>query len=201
MKIRIKSTHFIPVSFLVTIIIGTLLLLLPFATAAGEQTDVVTALFTATTSVCVTGLVVVDTYAYWSLFGQLVILVLVQIGGLGVVAVGSMIMLAGKRKFSLSNRMLLGDSLNLEGTRGLMSFLTRVFQGVFLVEGIGAALYAIWFIPLLGVAEGLWASLFQSVCAFCNADMDVVGPNSMMDFQDSGFLMTLTMLLIVLGGI
>ena len=201
MKIRIKSTHFIPVSFLLTIIIGTLLLLLPFATAAGEQTDVVTALFTATTSVCVTGLVVVDTYAHWSLFGQLVILVLVQIGGLGVVAVGSMIMLAGKRKFSLSNRMLLGDSLNVDGNRGLMSFLTRVFQGVFLVEGIGAALYAIRFIPILGVAKGLWASLFQSVSAFCNAGMDVVGPNSMMDFQDSGFLMTLTMLLIVLGGI
>ncbi|MBR4760209.1 MAG: potassium transporter TrkH [Lachnospiraceae bacterium] len=201
LKIRIKSTHFIPVSFLLTIIIGTLLLLLPFATAAGEQTDVVTALFTATTSVCVTGLVVVDTYAHWSLFGQLVILVLVQIGGLGVVAVGSMIMLAGKRKFSLSNRMLLGDSLNVDGNRGLMSFLTRVFQGVFLVEGIGAALYAIRFIPILGVAKGLWASLFQSVSAFCNAGMDVVGPNSMMDFQDSGFLMTLTMLLIVLGGI
>ncbi|MCR5337031.1 MAG: potassium transporter TrkH, partial [Lachnospiraceae bacterium] len=201
LKIRIKSTHFIPVSFLITIIIGTILLLLPFASAQGKETDIVTALFTATTSVCVTGLVVVDTYAHWSLFGQLVILLLVQIGGLGVVAVGSMIMLAGKRKFSLSNRMLLGDSLNVDESRGLMSFLTRVFQGVFLVEGIGAVLYAIRFIPMLGVGNGLWASLFQSVSAFCNAGMDVVGPNSMMDFQDSVFLMTVTMLLIVMGGI
>ncbi len=201
LKIRIKSTHFIPVSFLITIIIGTILLLLPFASVQGKETDIVTALFTATTSVCVTGLVVVDTYAHWSLFGQLVILLLVQIGGLGVVAVGSMIMLAGKRKFSLSNRMLLGDSLNVDESRGLMSFLTRVFQGVFLVEGIGAVLYAIRFIPMLGVGNGLWASLFQSVSAFCNAGMDVVGPISMMDFQDSVFLMMLTMLLIVMGGI
>ena len=116
-RIRIAPVQFIPLSFFITILTGTLLLLLPFSTAAGQETGVVTALFTATTSVCVTGLVVVDTYAHWSLFGQLVILILIQIGGLGVVAVGSIILLLGKRKFSLSDRLLIGDSLNVDRTR------------------------------------------------------------------------------------
>ena len=201
MKLRISSVQFIPLSFFITILMGTLLLMLPFATAPGEETGFVTALFTATTSVCVTGLVVVDTYAHWSAFGQAVMLVLVQIGGLGVVAVGSVLMLIGKKKFSLSDRQLLGDSLNVERSRGLLGFLTRIFRGVFLVEGMGAVLYAFRFVPMLGPVKGIWASVFQSVSAFCNAGMDVVGPNSMMDFRESGYLMSVTMILIVLGGL
>lgn len=200
-NIRISPGQFIPVSFLVTIIIGTILLMLPISTVPGEKTGLITALFTATTSVCVTGLVVVDTYAHWTAFGQAVILVLVQIGGLGVVAVGSMIMLIGKKKFSLADRKLLGDSLNVEKNRGLLSFLIRIFKGVFFVEGAGAILYAFKFVPLLGPIKGVWASIFQSVSAFCNAGMDIVGPNSMIDFRESRYLMYLTMILIVLGGL
>ena len=98
-KIRISPIQLIPLSFLLLIVAGTGLLSLPFATVKGESTGVLTALFTATTSTCVTGLVVVDTYAHWSVFGQFVILLLIQIGGLGVVAVASMIMIIGKRKF------------------------------------------------------------------------------------------------------
>ena len=199
--IRISPEHFIPVSFLLAIIIGTLLLMLPIATAPGEETGLVTATFTSTTSVCVTGLVVVDTYLHWSLFGQAVILVLAQIGGLGVVAVGAMIMLLGRKKFSLGDRKLLGDSLNLEQNRGLIIFLKRIFKGVFIVEFFGAALYTVKFIPLLGVGKGIWASVFQSVSAFCNAGMDVIAPNSMIDFQDSPYLMCVTMILIILGGL
>ncbi len=198
---RISSSHFIPLSFLTTIILGTLLLMIPAATTPGEHTDILTALFTATTSVCVTGLVVVDTYAHWSVFGQAVILLLVQIGGLGVVAVGTMIMLLGRRKFSFSDIRLLGDSLNVEKNKSIIDFLTRIFRCVFVVEGTGAVLYAVKFVPLLGPVKGIWAAVFQSVSAFCNAGMDVVGPNSMMDFQDSPFLMCLTMCLIILGGL
>ncbi len=198
---KILPVHFIPISFLGAIVMGTILLLLPFSAAPGNHTDFLTALFTATTSVCVTGLVVVDTYAHWSLLGQLVILLLAQIGGLGIVAVASMIMLIGKRKFSLGDRILLKDSLNVENNWGLLRFLRRVFRGVFLVEGAGAVLYAIKLVPLLGLFKGLWASVFMSVSAFCNAGMDVIGPNSMMDFNDSPFMMGVTMLLIVLGGL
>jgi trk system potassium uptake protein TrkH len=149
----------------------------------------------------VTGLVVVDTYAHWSLFGQFVILVLAQIGGLGVVAVGSMLLMLGRRKFTLGDRQLLGDSLNIEQNKGLLLFLKRIFRGVFFVELTGALLYCTRFIPMLGLWKGLWASVFHSVSAFCNAGMDVVGPNSMMDFQGSVFLMSVTMALIVLGGL
>ena len=127
-RIIISPERFIPMSFFVTILLGTLLLMLPFATSDGESTGFLTALFTSTTSVCVTGLVVVDTYSHWSAFGQIVILLLIQIGGLGVVAVGSMFFLVGKRKFSLENRKLLGGSLNVDSNRGLLSFLVMFFH-------------------------------------------------------------------------
>ncbi len=200
-KTRIKPEQIIPISFILVILTGALLLMLPLSSASGEHTDFLTALFTATTSVCVTGLVVVDTYAHWSLFGQFIILILIQIGGLGVVAVGSMIMLLTRRKFFLHVRMLLGDSLNLEPRREALYFLTQMFKGAFIVEAVGAVLCAVTFVPMLGIAEGLWASVFQSVSAFCNAGMDVVGPNSMIDLRTSNLLMYTTMALIVLGGV
>ena len=198
---RISPTQLIPLSFLFVILIGTVLLLLPASSAPGTHTEFTTALFTATTSVCVTGLVVVDTFSHWSLFGQFVILILIQIGGLGVVAVGSMIMMIWRKKFFLWNRVLLGDSLNIDGSRGILIILTRIFKGVALVEGAGAVIFAYRFIPLFGVGKGLWAAVFQSVSAFCNAGMDVIGPDSMTGFNDSPLLMCLTMLLIILGGI
>ena len=200
-KFRMKSVHLIPLSFLAVILIGAVLLTLPISTSSGEGTDFVTALFTSTTSVCVTGLVVEDTFSYWSFFGQLVIVLLIQIGGLGVVTVGGLLMMARKMKFSLGDRALLEDSLNVDRKREVRTFLFHVIRGVLWVEGIGAALYAIEFIPLLGFFEGIWASIFQSVSAFCNAGMDVVGPNSMIDFNTSPLLMILTMVLIVVGGI
>lgn len=200
-KRRMKSVHYIPLSFLALILVGAFLLTLPISTASGEGTDFITALFTSTTSVCVTGLVVVDTFSYWSLFGQLVIVLLIQIGGLGVVTVGGLLMMARKMKFSLGDRVLLEDSLNVDRKREVKSFLFRVIKGVGLVEGIGAALYSIEFVPMLGTEKGVWASVFHSVSAFCNAGMDIVGPNSMIDFNKSPLLMIVTMALIILGGI
>ncbi len=197
----IPSGQLIPFSFLAAILAGTILLWLPISTATGEHTGVVTALFTATTSVCVTGLVVVDTFSHWSLFGQFVILALIQIGGLGVVAVGSMFMLVGGKKFFLRMRMILGDSLNVDNKQGILLFLIRMFRGVFIVEAVGTLLFAIKLVPMMGVGKGLWASLFQSVSAFCNAGMDVVGPDSMISLRSSYLLMFTTMVLIILGGL
>ena len=199
--IRISPIQLIPLSFLLLIVVGTGLLSLPFAAAKGESAGFLTSLFTATTSVCVTGLVVVDTYAHWSIFGQFVILTLIQIGGLGVVAVASMIMLIGKKKFSLGDRVLLGDSLNVPKNRGLLTFLTRVFKSVFIVEVIGAVLFTFKFIPRFGFGKGLWVSLFQSVSAFCNAGMDLIGPGSLLEYSDSPYVMIVTMVLIILGGL
>ena len=111
---RLSPAHIIPLSFLLAIAVGTLLLLLPASSAKGVETDFLTALFTSTTSVCVTGLVVVDTYAHWSLFGKIVILILIQLGGLGIVSAISMVMLFLRRRFSLRSRTLLLDALNLD---------------------------------------------------------------------------------------
>ena len=200
-RIRFSPGQLIPVSFLLTILIGAALLMLPFASTPGTSTTFSTALFTATTSVCVTGLVVVDTYSQWSLFGQAVILLLIQIGGLGVVSVGAVIMHARKHKITLGEKKLIEDSLNVDERRSLRSFLLRIFRGVFLVEGIGALLLATQLVPVLGIGKGLWASLFQSVSAFCNAGMDVIGPDSMIPFRDNPLMMGVTMILIVLGGL
>ncbi len=200
-RIRILPIHLIPLSFLTVILTGTVLLLLPCASAPGMHTDFLTALFTATTSVCVTGLVVVDTYAHWTLFGQFIILLLIQVGGLGVVSVASMIMLIGRKKFYLGDRMLLGDALNIDKKKGLLSFLKRMFRLVFIVEAAGALLCAIQFIPEMGVKKGLWASLFQSVSAFCNAGMDVLGPDSLIKYNTHPLILSVTMFLIITGGL
>ena len=198
---RLSPVHIIPLSFLLAIAVGTLLLLIPAATAEGETTDFLTALFTSTTSVCVTGLVVVDTYAHWSLFGQAIILVLIQLGGLGIVTAISMVMLFLRRRFSLRNRALLLDALNLDSRLGLLSFLTRIFKWTLLVEGLGAALYCFEFIPRFGPAKGIWVSVFTSISAFCNAGIDIIGADSLHGYAGSPLILFVTMGLIVLGGL
>lgn len=200
-KHRIKPIHYIPMSFLFTILAGAVLLTFPFSSATGEWTDFVTALFTSTTSVCVTGLVVVDTFAHWSFIGQVIIMLLIQVGGLGVVTVAAIVMLRSKKKISFGELVILEDSLSIDKRREAKSFLFRIVRGTFIVEGVGALLYCIEFIPKLGFFEGIWASVFHAVSAFCNAGMDVIGPNSMIDFNTSVLPMVVTMALIVLGGI
>lgn len=198
---KLSPAHTIPISFLITILVGALLLMLPFSSANGKFTDFLTSLFTATTSVCVTGLVVVDTYAHWSFFGQLIILILVQMGGLGMIAIAATIMLITHKKFSLGDRMLLQDSFNLSSGTKLLKFLTRVLKGTFIVEGLGAMMYSFVFIPQFGFAKGLWISIFNSVSAFCNAGMDVIGQGSLANYRNDPIVMATTMILIIMGGL
>lgn len=200
-QMKLTSAQIIPLGFLGVIAVGTLLLLLPFSTAAGEHTSFLTALFTSATSVCVTGLVVVDTYSHWSLFGKIVILLLIQLGGLGIVAVSSSFLLLFKKKIFLKDRVLLRDSFNLDSTQGLLKFLLRVIKGVFAVEGIGAILYAFAFIPKFGLAKGVWFSVFHSISAFCNAGIDILGPDSLVPFAHEPWVLIVTMLLIIVGGL
>ncbi len=200
-EIKITPVKIIPASFFVAIMVGTLLLMLPIASSTGQCTDFMTALFTATTSICVTGLVVVDTYAHWSFFGQLIILILIQVGGLGMIAIASAIMLLTRRKFSLTDRILLRDAFNLNTSNQLLKFLINVFKVTFLVETLGAVFYAVVFVPQFGARKGIWCAIFNSVSAFCNAGMDVIGPNSLTDYGRNPIVMTVTMFLIVTGGI
>lgn len=200
-KEAISSAQIIPLGFLAMIIVGTILLWLPISTASGQHTSLLTAVFTATTSTCVTGLVVVDTYLHWSLFGKIVILILIQLGGLGIIAVSSTIMLMLHKKFSLSSRLLIMDAFNLSSLNGLVKFLTKVLKGTFFVEFVGACLYSIRFIPQFGVGRGIWYSVFTSISAFCNAGIDIIGPNSLIDYNTDPLIITVTTLLIVLGGL
>ncbi|MBR2528860.1 MAG: potassium transporter TrkH [Blautia sp.] len=198
---RFRSAQLIPLSFLGAIFFGTILLWLPFSAACGKHTDFLTALFTATTSVCVTGLVVVDTYAHWSLFGKAVILFLIQIGGLGIITVTSLIMVSLRKKYSLRRAVIIHDSFNLNSIGGMLQFLKKVFKGTFIAESLGALLYTIAFIPRYGLIRGVWYSLFTAVSAFCNAGIDILGPNSLMDYHSDILVMTTTMLLIIMGGL
>ncbi len=186
---------------MLTILLGALALMLPVCSASGEFTDPITALFTATTSVCVTGLVVVDTYSYWSVFGQAVILFLIQIGGLGIITVTSALMMVSRRKFALGDRMMLRDALNVNSSRGIIRFLTRIITGTFLVEFLGAVFYAFRFIPEHGPVKGTWISVFTAVSAFCNAGIDIIGPSSLEGYRTDPLVIIVTMTLIILGGL
>jgi len=199
-KISISTTHVILLSFLSVILIGAVLLSLPISSADGTATPFLDALFTATTSTCVTGLVVVPTVTSWSVFGQVIILIMIQIGGLGVITVMSGVMILLHKKMGIGDRLLLQDSFNLNSLSGLVRFVKKVVAGTFIIEGVGALLYMIVFIPEFG-AKGIWISLFNSVSAFCNAGIDIIAENSLCDYALNPIINMVTCGLIILGGI
>ena len=196
----LSTTTVILLSFLVAILVGAVLLALPISSASGKATPFLDALFTATTSTCVTGLVVVPTVSSWSVFGQMVILLLIQIGGLGVVTIMSSVMILLHKKMGIGDRLLLQDAFNLNSLSGLVRFVKKVLFGTFLIEGVGAALYMIVFVPEFGL-KGIWISLFNSVSAFCNAGIDIIGETSLAPYVHSPLVNLVTCALIFLGGI
>lgn len=196
----LSSTQAILLSFIVAILIGSVLLALPISSANGENVSYIDALFTATTATCVTGLVTLPTVTTWSLFGQVVILILIQIGGLGIITIMSGLMIFLHRKMGLKDRLLIQDAFNLNTLSGLIRFVKKVFAGTFLVEGIGALLYMIVFVPEFG-PKGIWISIFNSVSAFCNAGIDIISENSLCDYVTNPFINLVTSILIILGGL
>lgn len=199
-KKGMSTTRIIMLGFLAAIMIGTILLTLPVAVVGGEG-DWLTSLFTATTSVCVTGLVVVDTFSHWTLFGKIVILILIQLGGLGIVAFTSALMLIARKKVTLKNRMLIQDAYGLNSLQGLVRFVKKVIGGTICVELFGMICYLPAFVSRFGPAHGIWYALFNSVSAFCNAGIDIIGPDSLMSFSQNPSVLITTMFLIVMGGI
>lgn len=197
---ELSTTQIIAVGFLAAVLIGTLLLCIPAASADGSGVSFVTALFTATTSVCVTGLTVVSTFSSWSLFGQIIILLLIQLGGLGVVAFSTSILLLLRKRVTLKDRLLLEEAFNMNTLSGLVSFLRKVLLWTFAAEVIGALCYMPSFIPRFG-ARGIWISFFTAVSAFCNAGIDIIGPSSLIDYAGNVWVNVVTMLLVFLGGV
>ena len=196
----ISTTHIILFSFLAVILIGSLLLSLPISIKNGEHVDYIDALFTATTATCVTGLTTLTTATTWSFFGQAVIMVLIQIGGLGTITVLTGFMVAMHKHIGIKDRQLIQDAFNLDTMSGLVKFVKKVIFGTFLVEAIGALFYMTVFVPEFG-SKGIWISLFNSVSAFCNAGMDIFSDNSLCDYATNPLVNTVTSLLIVLGGL
>ena len=199
-KFELSTTQVILLSFLITILLGSLLLSLPISTQSGKSVPYIDALFTATTATCVTGLVTLPTVSTWSVFGQVVILVLIQIGGLGIITIMSGFMIMMNKKLGINDRILLQDSFNLNTMSGLAQFVKRVLLGTFIIEGIGALLYMVAFVPKFG-ARGIWISVFNSISAFCNAGIDVLAENSLCDYATNPLVNVVTSALIILGGL
>ncbi|MBQ4601641.1 MAG: potassium transporter KtrB [Clostridia bacterium] len=199
-KLALSTTQIILLSFFVTILLGSVLLALPISSATGEAVPYVDALFTATTSTCVTGLVTLPTVSSWSTFGQVVILILIQVGGLGIVTIVSGLMLLLNRKMGIGDRLLIQDAFNLNTMAGLAKFVRNVLFGTLIIECIGALLYMLVFVPEFG-AKGIWISVFTSVSAFCNAGIDIIAENSLCNYATNLLLNTVTSALVILGGL
>ena len=201
-----NAQSIIALGFLAIILIVAALLMLPVSSASGTMTDPLTALFTATSAVCVTGLVVVDTATHWSLFGKLVLITGIQIGGLGVMTVMALVSMLLGQRIGLRQRTLLQESVASLHIGGIVRLVRRAMIGTALVEGLGAVLLAFRFVPSLGWPRGLGYSLFHSISAFCNAGFDLMGtisgPYTSLESFVSDPLVNLTVIaLILVGGI
>ena len=199
------SFQVIIISFFCLILVGTLLLMLPISSRQRCVTSFPDAMFTAVSATCVTGLVVKDTATYWSLFGQAVILMLIQIGGMGVITIGLAIIRASGRKIGLRQRSTMQESISAPQVGGIVKLTGFILKTSLIIEMIGAALLAPVFCNDLGIAKGLWYSLFHSISAFCNAGFDLFGirePFSSLTFYHSNiYLNIIIMMLIITGGI
>ena len=203
---KLNPPQIMVIGFASIILIGTMLLMLPIATNSGESTSFLDALFTATSSVCVTGLIVVDTATHWNLFGQIVIILLIQIGGLGFMTVTTLFALITKKKINLKERLLIQEALNQLDLSGLVKLTRYVLLMTFLIEGFGALILSTAFIPEFGLIKGIWFSIFHAISAFCNAGFDLMGnvsgPFTSITRYVNNTTVSLTIsLLIVLGGI
>lgn len=199
-KISLSTTQVILLSFFFTILLGSFLLALPISAKDGVAIPYIDALFTATTATCVTGLMTLPTVTTFSIFGQAVILLLIQIGGLGIITVMAGFAVALHRKLGLKDSRLIGDAFNLGTLSDLGSFVKKVVIGTATVEAIGALFYMTVFIPDFG-ARGIWISVFTSVSAFCNAGIDIIAENSLCSYALHPVINIVTMLLIILGGV
>ena len=197
---HLSSAQVVLIGFLAIILAGSVLLCLPISSADGKVVSYVDALFTATTATCVTGLVTVPTVSTWSIFGQVIILLLIQIGGLGVITIAASIMMMLGKRIGIGNRILIQDSFNLNSLSGIVKFIKKVIFGTLIIEGIGALLYMTVFVPDFGI-KGIWISVFNSVSAFCNAGIDIISENSLCDYALNPVINLTTSFLIISGGI
>ncbi len=204
-KRHVSSFQIITVGFFTVILIGALLLMLPIASKNGISAPFRDTVFTSTSAVCVTGLVVRDTATGWSMFGQFIILLLIQIGGIGVVTVAVSIALLSGRRINLFQRSVMMDSIAAPQVGGIVRLTGFILKGTAMIELFGACLLSFVFIPEFGWAKGAWYSIFHSISAFCNAGFDLMGVkeqySSLTSYAGNPFFNLTICLLIIIGGI
>ena len=203
-KRKLSSSQIILFGFLLVILTGALLMMLPVSAADGKSTPFLDCLFTSTSAVCVTGLVVYDTATHWSVFGQAVILLLIQIGGMGVITVAVAIAMASGKRITLMQRRTMQDAISAPQVGGIVRFTGFILKGTFLFELLGAAALMTVFVPEQGL-RGIWLAVFHSISAFCNAGFDLMGTrapfSSLTAYNQHPVVNITVMLLIVIGGI
>lgn len=205
MKRTFSSIRVIALGYAAVVLIGTALLALPVASVQQGSAGIPDALFTAVSASCVTGLVVRNTATDWTAFGQTVILVLIQIGGLGFMTIATGFSMLLRRRLGLRERQIMQESINVDNIGKIASLTKMILRGTALCEGVGALLLALRFVPRFGLRHGLWLSVFHSISAFCNAGFDLLGSQtpycSFVDYADDA-LVTLTLCaLIIVGGL
>lgn len=202
---NLSGMQLIAIGFFLLILLGTLLLMLPISSRAGTVTPFSTAMFTATSASCVTGLILADTYTQWSIFGQLILLFLIQIGGLGFITIGTAVSLVLRRKIGLKERGWIKESFNVLDIGGVVRLIKRVLKGTLFFEGVGALMLFLRFYPRMGLIQGLYYAIFHSISAFCNAGFDLMGkytPFSSFTYYYNDPVVCVTICaLILIGGI
>ena len=174
-KKGLSHAQIMAIGFIIVIMSGTFLLMLPFASKTGQVTHFMDALFTAVSASCVTGLVIADTFTHWTLFGQIVILCMIQVGGMGVITISAIVYRIFGQRIGLNMRNMIQESTYAFQLDGIVKSLQRIFFRTFIIEAVGAALLSIRFIPMMGVGRGIWYGVFHSISAFCNAGFDLMG--------------------------
>ena len=201
-NVKLRGVQILALGFLLVILVGALILTLPISTTSGESTNFLDALFTATSAVCVTGLIVVDTGTYWNAFGQTVIMILIEIGGLGFMSFTTLIAIILGKKITLRERLILQDAMNTFNIQGLVKMVRYVLVFTVSVQFFGALLFSTQFVPEYGLGRGIFYSIFHSISAFCNAGFDIFGNfSSLTSYNSNLVVIMVASVLIIIGGL
>lgn len=201
-KTKFSEVQVLALGFFIVIFIGGTILSLPISSASGEATNFLDSIFTATSATCVTGLVTVDTGTHWNLLGQTVIMILIEIGGLGFMSFATFISVLIGRRITLKSRLLMQEAMNTFNIQGLVKMLKKVMLFTFIIQFIGALILSTQLIPEFGVARGIYISIFSSISTFCNAGFDLFGNfNSYTAYYDNSIILLTVSALIAIGGL
>ncbi|MBE6136883.1 MAG: Trk family potassium uptake protein [Erysipelotrichaceae bacterium] len=200
---KLSPVKIISLGYLITILVGTLLLMLPIASKDRQATSFIDSFFVSTSATCVTGLTPFDTYTHWSLFGQIVILILIQIGGLGFMTIITLVLMMLKKNIGLYNRTILMQSAGSYNISDMGPFIKRIIKGTLLFEGLGTIILALAFSKDMSFGKALYYGLFHSISAFCNAGFDIMGSTSgsLVGYSNNPIVLITIMFLIVIGGL